>query len=172
MPARTGHLPARNYTNAGHLAARNVANPWAFPALFHTRIMHLQWHEPALIQIQGHYCRPELCKGRGIFQPDIMQMQGHISARPETMLMQGLYFSPKLCRCRGICQPTIIQQQRQLPPRKSANPGALFQPAIIQMHGYLPARNYADAGASASPNFWKCKRIWLKHNISDILYNI
>ena len=67
----------------GHLPTRNVANPWAFPALFHVRIMHLQWHEPEIIQIQGHYCRPELCKGRGIFQPATMQMQ-------------GLNFSPKL----------------------------------------------------------------------------
>ena len=147
MPARTGHVPARNYTNVGHLAARNVANPWAFPALFHARIMHLHWHEPALIQIQGHYCGPELCKGGGIFQPDIMEMQGHVSARREIMLMQRLSFSSRLCTCRGICQPTIIQQQRHLPPRKSANPGALFQqcmvicqPEIMQMQGHVPAR--------------------------------
>ena len=78
-----GHLPAQNSANPG---ARHYANA-------------------------GAYFGPKLCKGKGVFQPDIMQMHAH-------------YFRPKFCICKGI-----------ISTRNYAKVGAYVTPKTMQMQG-------------------------------------
>ena len=64
----------------------------------------------------------------GMFQPEIMQMQGHISA--QHYANAGACLGPKLCKCKGCISARIYP-----------NLGALFQPEIMPMYGHLPGQH-------------------------------